>query len=156
MSSGLKLPLNNSDCSINIRKYQSRIRLVMYAMLGTHPDIGYSVTTLSQYSSNPGKEHWVAINHLLRYLSSTKDFKLIYNGNFQTNDWFGYSDSDWAGDPRDYQSISGFTFIMAGAAVSWSSKKQPSIALSSTEGEYMAISHATKEAVWIQQFLHNI
>ena len=102
MSSGSKLPLNNLDCSINIRKYQSHIRLVMYAMLGTRPNIGYSIATLSQYSSNPGKEHWVAINCLLRYLSSTKDFKLIYDGNFQTNDQFGYSDSDWASDPRDY------------------------------------------------------
>ena len=108
---------------------------------------------LSQYSSNPGRQHWIAINRLLCYLSSTKDFKLVYDGNFETNDCFGYLDSDWAGDPRDYQSVSGFTFIMAGAAVSWSSKKQLSIALSSTEGEYKAISHATKEALWIQQFL---
>ena len=88
---------------------------------------------LSQYSSNPGRQHWIAINQLLCYLSSMKDFKLIYNGNFKTNDHFGYSDSNWAGDLRDYWSVSGFTFIRASTAVSWSSKKQLSITLSSTE-----------------------
>ena len=63
MSFGLKLPLNNaSDSTINIREYQSRIGSMMYAMLGTQPDIGYSIVMLSQYSSNPGKQHWIAIN----------------------------------------------------------------------------------------------
>ena len=63
MSFGLKLPLNDaSDSTINVREYQSRIGSVMYAMLGTRPDIGYSIATLSQYSSNPGKQHWIAIN----------------------------------------------------------------------------------------------
>jgi hypothetical protein len=81
---------------------------------------------------------------------------LIYGGNSKHNDHTGYSNSDWVGDPRDFCSISGFIFIMAGMAISWSSKKQMSIALSSTEGEYMAMTHATKEALWIQQFLCNI
>src|SRR5258708_23629621 len=128
----------------------------MYVMLGTHPDIGFVITKLSQYLSNPGEEHWIAINRLLRYLNATKNYRLIYNGNSEHDDESGYSDSDWAGDPRDHCSISGFIFTMAGAAVSWSSKKQPSVALSSMEGEYMAMMHATKEAIWIQQFLQDI
>src|SRR5258708_35753206 len=99
------------------------------------PDIGFAITKLSQYSSNPGEEHWIAINRLLRYLNATKNYRLIYNGNSEHDDESGYSDSDWAGDPRDHRSISGFIFTMAGAAVSWSSKKQPSVALSSMEGE---------------------
>ena len=74
----------------------------MYAMLGTHPNIGYTVATLSQYSSNPSEEHWIAVNCLLRYLSLTRDFKLDYDGNSPINNGFGYSDSNWAGDPRDY------------------------------------------------------
>jgi hypothetical protein len=74
----------------------------------------------------------------------------------KSNDKTGYSDSDWAGDLRDSRSISGFVFTMAGAVVSWSSKKQTSVALLSTEGEYMAVTHATKEALWIQQFLHDL
>ena len=67
----------------------------------------------------------------------TKDFKLVYNGNSCIRDDIGYSDSDWARDLRDYCSVSGFTFLMAGAAISWSLKKQLLIALSSTEGKYM-------------------
>jgi hypothetical protein len=138
---------------VNTHEYQSRIGSVIYTMLGTQPDISFAITILSQYSSNPGEEHWTAINRLLRYLNSTKHFKLVYDGNSKSDDKSGYSDSDWAGDPRDSRSISGFVFTMAGAAVSWSSKKQTSVALSSTEGEYMAVTHATKEALWTQQFL---
>src|SRR5258708_36016774 len=120
----------------------------MYAMLGTCPDISFVITKLSQYLSNPGEEHWIAINCLLQYLNATKNYRLIYNGNSEHDDESGYSNSDWAGDPRDHCSISGFIFTMAGAAVSWSSKKQTSVALSSTEGQYMAIMHATKETLW--------
>ena len=128
----------------------------MYAMLGTRPDIAFAITKLSQYSSNPGVDHWTAINRLLWYLSSTRDLKLVYNRNSKCDNESRYSDSDWAGDPRDHHSISGYIFIMAGAAMSWSSKKQPSVALSSTKGEYMAMMHASKEAIWIQSFLHDI
>jgi hypothetical protein len=157
MAPGLKLPrLTHPDPDVNTHEFQSRLGSVMYAMLGTRPDIGYAITSLSQYSSNPGEEHWTAINRLLRYLNATKHFKLIYNGNSKHDDETGYSDSDWAGDPRDYRSVSGFVFTMAGTAISWSSKKQSSVALSSTEGEYMATTHATKEAVWIQNFLQDI
>ena len=65
---------------------------------GTFPDRNVGTPTLS----NPGKEHWVAINCLLHYLSTTRNYKLVYDGNFPTNDRFRYSDSNWAGDPRDY------------------------------------------------------
>jgi methyl coenzyme M reductase subunit C-like uncharacterized protein (methanogenesis marker protein 7) len=82
MTPNLKLLRHNHpDPEINTHEYQSRMGSVMYAMLGTRPDIGYAVTTLSQYSSNPGEEHWIAINRLLHYLNTTKDYKLVYNGN---------------------------------------------------------------------------
>ncbi len=157
MASDLKLGLHSQpEPTVNTHEYQSHISSVMYAMLSTHPDIGYAITKLSQYSSNPGEEHWTAINCLLHYLNSTKSLKLVYDGNSKDDDESGFSNSDWAGNPRDHHSISGFVFTMAGGAVSWSSKKQPSVALSSMEGKYMAMTHATKEAIWIQQFLHDI
>lgn len=127
MTPNLKLTRHETpDPDVNTREYQSRIGSVMYAMLGTRPDISFAITILSQYSSNPGEGHWAAINRLLRYRNATKRFKLVYDGN--SNDKTGYSDSDWAGDPRDSRSISGFVFTMAGAVVSWSSKKQTSVA----------------------------
>jgi len=150
-----RLPRLDSP-EVNVRDYQSRIGSIMYAMLGTRPDIAYVVGMLSQYLAHPGMDHLNAINRVLKYLNSTKDYKLIYDGNSSEGDFSVYCDSDWAGDSRDHRSISGYVFKIAGAAVSWSSKKQSSTALSSTEGEYMALTHAVKEAMWIQEFLYNI
>jgi hypothetical protein len=153
IASNFKLPRLDAP-AVNVRDYQSRIGSIMYAMLGTCPDIAYSVGALSQYSANPGKEHLAAINRVFRYLNHS--LKLVYNGKTREDDSTGYSDSDWVGDSRDHRSISGFVFKIAGAAVSWSSKKQSSTALSSAEGEYMALTHAAKEAIWIQQFLGDV
>src|SRR5260370_7235905 len=102
----------------------------MYTMLGTCPNIGFAITQLSQYSSHPGEEHFTAINCLLCYLNTTRDSKLVYDGNSDLDDESGYSDSDWAGDPRDYHSVSGFVFIMSCPPFIWSSKKQLPISLS--------------------------
>src|SRR5260370_23089154 len=85
-----------------------------------------------------------------------KEFKLLYGGNSSEHNFNAYSDSDWVGNPQDHCSLSGYVFKIAGGAVAWSSKKQPSTALSSTEGEYMALTHAAKEAIWIQQFLGDV
>ena len=86
----------------------------------------------------------------------TKDYKIIYDGNSTKDDFVTYCDSDWAGDSCDHQLISGYVFKIAGAAVTWSSKKQPSTALLSTEGEYMVLTHAAKEATWIREFLGDV
>ncbi len=86
----------------------------------------------------------------------TKNFKIIYDGSSCEDDHSAYSDSDWAGDPHDHQLISGYVFKVAGAAVSWSSKKQSTMALSSTKGEYIVLTHMAKEAIWIQEFLGEV
>ncbi len=111
----------------------------MYAMLGTHPDITYAIGMLSQYSANPSSDHVNVVNCLLWYLNMMKDFKIIYDGSSCEDDHSAYSDSDWAGDSHDHWSISGYVFKIAGAAVSWSSKKQSTMALSSTKGEYIVL-----------------
>jgi hypothetical protein len=69
---------------------------------------------------------------------------------------FGFTDSDWASDPTDCCSVSGYVYLIAGGAVSWSSRKQPTVALSSIEGEYMASTHATQEAIWMRQFFDGL
>ncbi len=125
-------------------------------MLGTHPDIAYAVGALSQYLANPGLDHLTVVNWVLKYLNSMKNFKLIYDGESEESNFIAYCNSDWAGDPCNHWSISGYVFKIAGAAVSWSSKKQSSTTLSSTEGKYMALTHAAKEALWIQEFLYNV
>jgi hypothetical protein len=134
--------------------YQSAIGSLMYAMLGTRPDIAYAVGAVSQYCSNPGRGHWTAVKRILRYLKGTMNFSLEYKG---TNEQLiGYSDADWAGNIDDRRSTTGYVFLVADGAVSWNSRKQPTVALSTTEAEYMALAHATKEGVWIRRFLSEI
>jgi len=116
----------------------------------TRPDVLHAVGVLSQFSANPGKAHLESLKHVLRYLKVTAHFSLTL-GQQGTNriDLVGWTDLDWVQDPDTRQSISGFIFDVAGSKVAWSSKKQPTIALSTVESEYMAASNVTKEAIWL-------
>ncbi len=135
--------------------YQSAVGAIMYAMLGTRPDIAFSITALSQFSSNPGYSHWMALKHLLRYLKGTINYKIKYDGSLGSS-IVGYCDSDWGNGIDDRRSITGYVFTIAGGAVSWQSKKQPTVALSSVEAEYMASSHAAREALSWKSFLYGL
>jgi hypothetical protein len=149
-------PAEISDMS-NI-PYQSAVGVIMYAMLGTRPDIAFAITTLSQFSSNPGPKHWMAIKRLLRYLRGTLNYTLTYGNiaSHMTPSLIGYCDSDWGSNVDDRRSITGYVFLLAGGAVSWQAKKQPTVALSSVEAEYMASTQATKEAIWWRTFLKEL
>jgi hypothetical protein len=127
----------------------------MYAMLATRPDLAFAVGVLSKHSATPGEEHWSALKRAYRYLRKTSDERLTFRGNGEINPR-GFVDADWASDNNDRRSITGQVFLMAGGAVSWQSKKQDSVALSSTEAEYMAASSATREALWISTFLNEL
>jgi hypothetical protein len=130
----------------------------MYAMLGTRPDIAYAVSTLSKFNSCPAPEHHAAAKRVLRYLQETKTHGLLYCGQDDSNfpEPICYTDSDWAGDTESRKSTGGYVFLLCGAAVSWKSKKQSTISLSSTEAEYVALSEATKEAMWLKRLLREI
>jgi hypothetical protein len=144
--------------------YQSAIGAIMYAMLGTRPDIAFAVTCLSQFCSNPGMTHWQAVKRLLRYLQGSLDTRLTYSGPVGElscippigSTLVGYCDADWASDLNDRRSISGYVFLLAGGAVSWQSKKQTTVALSSVEAEYMAMTQAGKEALWWRTFFEQL
>ena len=102
------------------RKYQSIIGSLMYAMLGSRPDISFAVTKLAQFASNPTEVHMDAAHYILRYLHSTRNMTLTYGVNKKIGkDLIGFSDSDWAADHLDRKSISGNVFIYFGGAVSW-------------------------------------
>ena len=116
-------------------------------------DISFAVTVLSQYAQNPGKPHWEAVKRVFRYLKTTKNYELTFGLN--NNGLHGYTDADHA-TQQHYHSISGYVFKMFGGAISWSAKKQPVIALSTTEAEYLAATHAAKEAAWIRNFFEEI
>jgi hypothetical protein len=134
--------------------YASALGSLMYAMLFTRPDLCYAVGLLSRYQKNPGIEHWKQIKHALRYVKATLDYSLCFNQkDLQLQ---GYTDADWQGDPDDRKSTSGYLFTIAGGAISWRSKKQDSVAMSSMEAEYIAASEAAKEAVWLKEFLSTL
>ncbi|KAK1664333.1 hypothetical protein QYE76_052492, partial [Lolium multiflorum] len=132
--------------------YASAVGSIMYAMLCTRPDIAHVVSLTSRYQSDPGMEHWTAVKNILKYLKRTKDMFLCYGGD-QELVVTSYTDASWNTDPDDSKSQSGYVFILNGAAVSWSSSKQCTVAKSSTESEYIAASEASSEAVWMKRFI---
>jgi hypothetical protein len=126
----------------------------MYPMLGTRPDLAYTVAALGRHSATPGPDHQRALDRAFRYLRATSDWQLVFQrGTPGGTTLHGFVDADWASDVNDRKSTSGFVFMLGGAAISWSSKKQTSVALSSTEAEYIAAAHATKEVVWLRRLL---
>jgi hypothetical protein len=137
-----------------IKEYQRAIGSLMYAMLGSRPDIAFAVSMVSRFASNPTAEHMKAVKRILRYLKGTLNYQLTYRGDLQA--LTGYSDADWAGDKDTRRSTGGFVFNVGSGIVSWSSKRQATVALSSCESELMAQTQAAKEAIWLKRFLSEI
>ena len=132
--------------------YASVVGSLMYAMLCTRLDIAHAVGVLSRYMSKPGKEHWTTVKRVFKYLCGTIDHAIYYQGIAGPDrvlDVHGFVDADWAGDLDQRRSTSGYVFSLFGGAISWMSKKQAIVALSTTEVEYMAATHASKEVVWL-------
>ncbi|KAL5852379.1 hypothetical protein ACOSQ3_007497 [Xanthoceras sorbifolium] len=134
--------------------YASAVGSLMFAMICTRPDIAQAVGVISRYMANPGREHWNNVKRILRYIRGTSDVALCYGGSDFTVR--GYVDSDFAGDLDKRKSTTGYVFTIAGGAVSWISKLQTVVALSTTEAEYMAATQACKEAIWIQRLLEEL
>lgn len=132
--------------------YRQALGSIMYTMCMTRPDLSYAVSALSQFASNPGIAHWNAVQHVFRYLKGTTGMKLVYPRvhDSATPILVGFSDSDWGNNRDDRRSVTGYVFTLNGTAISWSTRKQPTVALSSTEAEYMASTQATKEAIWLR------
>jgi hypothetical protein len=121
------------------RQYQSVIGSLLYLMIGTRPDIAYAVSKMAQYSANPSEDHLKNALHIGRYLIGTQDYALTYNG-AENEGLIFFTDSDWGTDPFDRRSVSGYFAKLAGGAIFWVSHAQKTMALSSTDAEYMALS----------------
>ena len=134
--------------------YQSMIGSLMYAMIETRPDIAFSVSVLSRFSQNPNETHMKAAKRVLRYLKGTKHLGITYGTGHDV--LIGYTDADWATDEETRLSVGGYIFSLYGGAITWSSKRQLSVALSSCEAEYMAQTQASKEALWLTRLLKEL
>jgi hypothetical protein len=105
---------------------------------------------------NPTKTHWTALKRVYRYLSGTHSFKLAYGGRDTDTELIGYTDADWASNQNDRKSISGYVYMIGGGVITWNSKKQPIVALSSAEAEYIAESHSGREALWLRRLMSSL
>lgn len=126
----------------------------MYAAVVSRPDIAHAVNKLAQYSSNPSRIHWNLAKCILQFLYHTRDRRLTLGGT--TPDLYAYSDADFAGDVEDRKPMGGYAVFLGDGTISWSSKKQSVVALSSTESEYITLSEATRELLWTRRFLHEL
>ena len=130
--------------------YHEVVVSLMYATLGTRPDICFAVQTVSRFNSKPGLAHWEAVKRIFRYLKGTKELWLAYGGS--KRELVGFVDADGSMG-EDRRAISGYAFISNGGAVSWSAKRQEIISLSTTESEYIAATYTAKEALWLRQII---
>ena len=142
------LPYHGNADKATIKWYQSAIGSLMWLAVHTRPDIAYSVGVLSRYCSNPGPTHCNLVIQIFRYLSGTLDLKITFTANSE-DDLVGYTDSDYAGLIDGRKSIGGYIFMLSGGPLSHQSKLQSTVALSSTEAEYMTTVEARKEALWV-------
>ena len=158
--------LSKADCPQDDTKKQEMVQFPYCKVLGgitwlsvvMCPDLAYAVSQLGQFRANPGKKHWNALLRVLRYIQGTRDLALTLGrvSNADPDVLTGYMDASWARNPDNYSSVSGYVFKLGDAAILWSSKKQSSVAASSTEAEYMAMAHSTKQVWWLHYLLINI
>jgi hypothetical protein len=161
MEAGLDLKPADKDhrCTKeDIVYFQSAIGSLLYASTISRPDLAFAVARLGQFASNPDAHHQQALKRIFRYVNGTLDYGLLFSLSPDTHKppLLGYSDADWAGDKSSRRSTGGYCFFYHGNLISWSTKRQATVALSSCEAEYMALTQATKEAIWLRALLSNL
>jgi hypothetical protein len=145
---------NGQDCIVELKPYRELIGCLMYVMLTTRPDLNAAVNFFSRFQINATDAQWFGLKRVLRYVQGTIDLGLCYNKGYDVA-LTGYADSDWAGD-TDRRSTTGYLFEVYGATVSWVTKKQSTVSLSSTEAEYVALATAAAELIWMKRLLQEM
>ncbi|KAK8574342.1 hypothetical protein V6N13_016142 [Hibiscus sabdariffa] len=135
--------------------YALAIGSIMYAMICTRSDLSYALSMTSRYLANPGEGHWIAVKNILKYLRRTKDVFLVYGGEEELG-IKGYINASFQTDKDDSRSQSGFEFCLNKDIVSYKSSKQDTIVDSKKKAEYVVASEATKENVWIKEFISEL
>jgi hypothetical protein len=141
--------LQNDEDAVNF-PYRQAVGCLMWLAIGTRPDIMFAVTYHSQFLENPQPQHVRTLKRVFQYLQGTKDLKLTYGG--KRSGLEGYTDADRMSSEQR-KAISGYVFLIDGGAVSWRSRKQEIVSTSTTEAEYVATTHAAKEALYLRQFI---
>jgi hypothetical protein len=129
---------------------------VLYAATITRPDLAYPASVLCRYISKWSLDHWKAAKHLLRYIRGTSDLCLTFDAHGGKRMLLGWADADWGGCMDTRRSTTGYVFSTYGGIVAWKSKRQPTVALSTTQAELLASTDAGKEAIWLRQLLADL
>lgn len=156
MEPNLKLKKNDSDGKLN-KPYRELIGCLSYLAITTRPDLSAAVNYFSQFQSNPTDEHWNYLKRILRYLKGTSDFGIHFRKTTnEVKQLSVYADANWATDVNDRRSVSGVLVKLYGSTVSWFSRKQGAVSLSSTEAECAALVDGACELIWMKKLLTEI
>jgi transposase InsO family protein len=139
----------------DIKDYQSLIGSLLYVQIGTRPDISFAVSRLAQYAANPSPQHLRLAKYVLSYLLGSVDTRVCYDG-ADGDGLQGYSDSSLGDQTDDRHSTSGYVYLLANGAISWTSRRQHTVAQSTTEAEYMAMTDAANQAAWYRNILSEL
>ena len=153
MSSSTKLNVDSSGVEVSPTLYRSIIRSLLH-LTASKPDIAFSVGVCARYQAAPKESHLIAVKRIIRYVNETPDYGLWYSKDSKTC-LAGYSDVDWAGSADDRKSTSGGCFYLGNNLVSWMSKKQNSMSLSTAEAEYIAVGSCYTQLLWMKKLLHD-
>jgi hypothetical protein len=141
--------IKSTDSDEKVQHYSELVGSLLYLASCTRPDIAQAVGALTRHMAAPNKQHWLAAKAVLRYLAGSAEKGICYQGTDGAS-LLGFCDADYAGDQDTRRSTTGFVFLVCGGAISWQSRLQPTVAVSTTEAEYMA---AAKEALWLRHVL---
>ena len=136
--------------------YREAVGCLMYLAVVTRPDLAFAVSYASQFLDKPKERHWKLIKRILKYLRGTASMGILYRPAVKTGEVEVFSDADFAGEPSTRRSVSGMVSMYSGGAITWMSRRQQCVSLSTTEAEYIAVSEAGKEAVWLNRLLGGI
>ena len=151
---GVKLNKDDQGVQVDESYYRQIVGSLMY-LTTTRPNMMFSVSLISRFMSRPTELHLQAAKRILRYLQGTTNFGILYKRE-GVDELRAFIDSDYAGDLEDRKSTSGYVFLISSGAVSWLSKKQPIVTLSTTEAEFVAAAGCASQAVWMRRVLDNL
>ncbi|XP_020225209.1 uncharacterized protein LOC109807090 [Cajanus cajan] len=157
VDTGNTLDKSEGDQMVDKTLYRQMVGSLRY-VCNTRPDIAYGVGLVSRYMETPKQSHLLAVKRLLKYVKGTIGYGLMFPNKFSSpnHNMVGYSDADWCGDKADRKSTTGYVFMLGDAPISWCSRKQSVVALSSCEAEYIAASMGACQALWLETLLEEL
>ena len=155
LSSNMSPETDSEKWEMRDKPYRSLLGSIMWGQLATRPDLSFPVSLLACFQANPGIEHWNALLHVVGYIKNTLDYGLTYSRDFDISPT-AFVDADYGGCRDTWRSTSGYVFMMAGGPVTWSSKRQATVALSTVEAEYVAMSRCAQQMSWMHSWLNEV